>query len=116
MKVIVSKENSIMCFDYEGSTYYFPPVKEGFEVEEGLYNYLKEIVPLAFNFNPKDKNLAVIKPEKKETKPSYSGVVFGKKTTKTNSIMSDNKREEIEDEKMFKGDDWYGDGLQDDKP
>lgn len=111
MKVIVNKEGKELSFDFNGKTYTFATTKEGFKVEDDLYNHLKEIVPLAFNFSPKDKNLAVIEPNIVVTQNKFTGATFGVQSKK----FENNPDETPANGKTDKdGVEWYGDGLQDD--
>jgi len=112
MKVIVNKEGKPLSFDFEGKTYTFPVINGGFKVEEPLYNHLKEIVPLAFNFNPKEgKNVAVVDPEIKDTKNVFTGAGFGIQSKKLDMNYDTTPASGKSDKD---GVEWYGDGLQDD--
>ena len=108
MKVISNKENKELSFDFEGNTYHFP-IKGLIQVEDDLYNHLKELVPLAFNFAPDVKKTDVaVKVKKSETKTIFKGVSFGKPAVKTGN--SDGLPSGMDGDGVA----WYGEGLTDD--
>jgi hypothetical protein len=102
MKVVVNKEEKELSFDYQGRTYEFP-LSKFIQVEDDLYEYLKELVPLAFNFAPDMKKTDIAtKVKSKPTVSKFQKVVFGKPTKRLQSVDG------LPDEG------YYGEGLQDD--
>jgi hypothetical protein len=113
MKVIVCKEPNGFSYDFEGKHYLFEPNK-AYKVEDNFATYLEEIVPLAFNFNPRLKEIdSSEEPQTQQIVNKYTNTTFGLNTTKTGNkeVVEDIKPGEDKD-----GVEWYGEGLTDDTP
>jgi hypothetical protein len=111
MKFIVNKEKQSLSFPFNGNTYTFAVTDECYKVEDDLYEHLREIVPLAFDFDIKPgKNVAVIEPSIVDTKNKFGGGQFGQKSREMGS------EPDVMEPDQLTGDGWYGDGLQDDTP
>jgi hypothetical protein len=109
MKVIKNIEGKDLSFQFEGWEYHFESGKL-VQVEDGLYNYLKETVPLAFKFEPKLKKKAVVvKVPRVKFAPKFPGSRFGIKST---DVAKGPDGLPLSGSTDRDGVGWYGEGLQ----
>lgn len=112
MKNIINKEDKELKFSFEGTDYKFPNGKL-VQVEEALYDHLKGIVPLAFDFNPKVTKKSVAMPVIKEkTHVAFTGGIFGKASRPVSTVDQTPQSGTADKD----GVEWYGEGLENDTP
>lgn len=114
MKVIVNKEQKDLTFSFEGNDYTFSAGKPA-QVEDNLYDHLKELVPLAFDFEPElGKINAVAKVRQTPTKNVFPGGRFGVQSANINRPVADDlpSNGQVDAD----GVEFYGKGLEDDTP
>ena len=115
MKVIVNTEKKVLSFDFEGKTYTFEVSKTPVKVSDELYNHLKELVPLAFDFEPEfAKSVPVSEVKSIDTRTKFSNANFGIQSKKLEMPYNVTPTQDKSYESELKGAEWYGDGLQDD--
>jgi len=122
MKVIVNKEQTDLTFSFEGFDYTFSAGKPS-QVEDNLYAHLQELVPLAFDFEPELKKIdKVSEVQKVETHNVFPGGKFGIQTANLTRVKFPNMNVEMTDDLPNDGKidndgvEFYGKGLEDDKP
>ena len=120
MKVIVNKEQKDLTFSFEGNDYTFVAGKPA-QVEDALFVHLQELVPLAFDFAPELKKIAVVaKVHKVPTHNVFPGGKFGVQSANLTKVNFPNANP-VADETPASGNidkdgiEWTGEGLQDDK-
>lgn len=121
MQVIVNKEQTDLTFSFEGNDYTFVAGKPA-QVEDNLCDYLKETVPLAFDFKPELKKIDKVEDVAKvPTKAVFTGGKFGIQSSNVPNVKFPNVNAAPADELPSNGQidktgvEWYGKGLEDDK-
>jgi len=113
MKIIKNIEKKELRFQFEGYEYRFEPEKP-LQVEDDLYNYLKEIVPLAFDWEAKPpKSGVVAKAPRVKFKPNFPGAKFGIREGHQSLSTDGLPASGIMDRD---GVEWYGAGIEVDNP
>lgn len=119
MQVIVNKEQKDLTISYEGTDYIFRAGKP-VQVEDNIYEYLKELLPLSFDFKPDLKKIkSVDELHTEPTKVVFPGGKFGIQSANISKVRFPNQNidETPADGKIDKdGVEFYGRGLEDDKP
>jgi hypothetical protein len=113
MHVIVNKEQKDIPISFEGFDYIFSAGKPA-QVEDILFNFLQELLPMSFDFKPDLSKIKVVaKVQRTPTKTVFPGGKFG--------VPSANLTKEVADDLPTNGQidkdgvSWVGDGLEDDK-
>jgi len=117
MQVIVNKEQKDLTVSFEGNDYIFSAGKPA-QVEDNVYEYLKELLPLAFDFKPDLKKIKTVSEVHKEpTKVVFPGGKFGIQSANLTRVNfpNQNVEETPASGKVDKdGIEWTGDGLTND--
>lgn len=113
MKVVINKEQKDLVISFERFDYTFVP-KKAVQIEEPLYNHLLELLPLSFIFEPElAKNTVLAKVHRTPTKNVFPGGRFGIQSTNVMQSADETPQSgKIDGDKI----EWYGPGLEDDKP
>jgi hypothetical protein len=106
MQIIINKEKQDLVRPFEGFDYVLVANKP-LQVEDGLYEHLKEVLPLSFDFAPELKKDAVVaKVHKTPTKAVFPGGKFG--------VQSANLTKSISVDGLSEADGFTGPGLEND--
>ena len=108
MKIIINKESKDLVRPFNGYDYTLVAGKP-LQIEDDLYEHLKEVLPLSFDFEPELKKDAVVaKPHRIPTKSVFPGGKFG--------IPSANLTKSAPlDDGLSGADGFTGPGLENDK-
>jgi hypothetical protein len=112
MHVIVNKEQKDIPVSFEGFDYLFGAGKPA-QVEDNLFDFLKELLPMSFEFKPDLSKLTVVhEVTKTPTKTVFPGGKFGAQTANiTRGVDELPSNGQIDKD----GVEFYGKGLEDDK-
>jgi len=115
MKVIINKEQKEIPVSFEGNDYFFA-AGEPAQVEDNLFEHLKELLPMSFDFKPNLSKLTVVNEVKKTpTKVVFPGGKFGMQSATVNRVNFPNADELPNNGQTDKdGVEFYGEGLEDD--
>jgi len=114
MRAVKNIEGKDLKYPFNGYTYSFPKGKI-VQVEDGLWELLKEILPISFEFNPKlSKSGVYVRAPKEKTRPGFPGGAFGVCSTNLASKGPDGLPVSGKVDKD--GVEWGGKGLEDDTP
>jgi hypothetical protein len=121
MQVIVNKEQKDIPVSFEGNDYTFVAGKP-VQVEDNLYEFVKELLPMCFDFKPELKKIDKVEElVKVPTKAIFIGGKFGIQSESLPNAKFPNMNVEVADETPESGKtdksgvEWYGGGLEDDK-
>lgn len=109
MQVIVNKEQKDIPVSFEGYDYVFDAGKPA-QVEDDLFNFLQELLPMSFDFKPDLSKIKVVaKVQKKPTNTVFPGGRFGAPSANLTRVNFPNTN--LEEPGLD-----YGPGLEDDTP
>lgn len=111
MHVIVNKEQKDIPVSFEGFDYLFSAGKPA-QVEDDLFNFLQELLPMSFDFKPELKKITKVdQVSKTPTKTVFPGGRFGAQTA---NITRDVDELPSNGQIDKSGVEWYGPGLESD--
>ncbi len=113
MHVIINKEQKDIPVSFEGSDYLFSAGKPA-QIEDTLFTFLQELLPMSFDFKPDLKKLTKVdEVSKTPTKTVFPGGKFGAPTANiTRGVDELPSNGQIDKD----GVEFYGKGLEDDQP